>query len=125
MKKHLIALGLTAALAACNKENHTIVAGGPADDTNAAADANVVLPPAIMTSKVYRCSDNVIVYVDWLSDGKSANLRTDKSGTPTLVTTAEEGKPMAAAGGWSLDGNAGAGSVRIAVPGHNGQSCKA
>lgn len=126
MKKQLLTLGLIAALAACNKENHTIVAGDPPDDSNAAAAAaNVVLPPSILTSKIYRCADNVIVYVDWLSDGKSATVRTDKAGTPTMVTAIEEGKPMTAEGGYSLAGNANAGSVKIGVPGHGSQSCKA
>lgn len=125
MNKHLLALGLIAALASCNKSDHTIVAGGPPDDVNVVADANVVLPPSILTSKVYRCTDNVIAYVDWLSDGKSATVRTDKAGSPTTVTSIEAGKPMTAEGGYSLSGNANAGSVNIAVPGHGSQSCKA
>ena len=67
----LIILAAAAALAGCNKENHTIVAGGPDvdDDTNAAANAPVALPPSIASSKSYRCKDNSLVYVDWLSDG--------------------------------------------------------
>ena len=125
MNKHLIALGLTAALAACNKQSHTIVAGGPPDDANSTADANVVLPPSIQSSKSYRCADNVVVYVDWLSDGKSATVRTDKAGTPTMVSAAEAGQPMSAGGGYSLSGSATSGSVKIGVPGHGSQSCKA
>ncbi|MEO6199408.1 MAG: hypothetical protein ABIO68_05690 [Sphingomicrobium sp.] len=125
MNKQIITLGLVAALAACNKENHTIVAGGPTDDGNSAATADVVLPPSILSSKTYRCADNSIVHIDWLSDGKSATVHSDKAGTPTLVAMAEEGKPMTADGGYSLDGTADAGSVRLAVPGHGAQSCKA
>ncbi|MEO7564613.1 MAG: hypothetical protein ABIR63_03500 [Sphingomicrobium sp.] len=125
MNKQIIIVGLVAALAACNKESHTIVESGPGDERNASADANVVLPPSIVSSKVYRCADNVIVHVDWLSDGKSATLRTDKAGTPTTVTAEEAGKAMIAEGGYSLDGSAQGDSARIGVPGHSSQSCKA
>jgi len=127
MYKHALTIGLIAALAACKGENHTIVAGGPGDDANTAnaATANVVLPPSILMSKVYRCADNVIVHVDWLSDGKSATVRTDKAASPNMVSAAEEGGPMTSESGYSLSGNAQAGSVKIGVPGHNAQTCKA
>ena len=124
MKTHILTLGLVAALAGCSGEDHTIVAG-PADDTDIAAAGQVVLPPSIQVSKTYRCADNVIVHVDWLSDGKSATVRSAKVGTPTLVSAPEAGKPMTAASGHSLAGTAEAGSVKIAMPGKNAQSCKA
>jgi hypothetical protein len=123
----LIMLAAAAALAGCNKENHTI--GGPGadegNDTNAAAHAPVALPPSITASKIYRCADNKVVYVDYLSDNKTANVRTDKGGTPTQVTAPEAGQPMTAAGGYSVEGTASAKSVKIAVPGHPAQSCNA
>ena len=124
----ILILAATAALAGCGNEDHNIVAGGdPPDDqpTNALANANVHLPPSIAASKIYRCADNKVVYVDWLSDGKSANIRTEKDGSPTHVTALEAGKPMAGPAGYSLEGSAAAASARIAVPGHSGQSCKA
>jgi hypothetical protein len=116
-----------AALAGCNSEDHNIVAGGvPGDeDTNVAANAGVELPPSIAASKVYRCADNKVVNVDWLSDNKSANVRTEENGPLTHVTAAEPGKPMTAPGGYEVSGSATAGSVKIAVPGHPSQSCKA
>jgi crotonobetainyl-CoA:carnitine CoA-transferase CaiB-like acyl-CoA transferase len=116
-----------AALAGCNKENHTIVGGSEPDDngTNATANAPVALPPSVVASKIYRCADNKIVYVDWLSDNKSANIRTDKTGTPTMVTAPEAGKPMTGAEGYSLDGTVSAKSVKMAVPGHASQTCNA
>lgn len=121
----LLMLAAAAALAGCNKESHTIVAGPPDvnDDINAAANAPVAMPPSVASSKIYRCADNKIVYVDWLSDNKSANVRTDKTGTPTQVTAAEAGKPMTASGGYSLDGTASAKTVKIAIPGHPSQTC--
>jgi hypothetical protein len=97
MKKTLIIAVASAALAAgCNKSGHTIVAGGPAEnDSEAAAlEANgpVTLPPAITASKTYRCGDNSLLYVDWLSDG-SARVKTSKSDTGTAVF-AGEGPPL-------------------------------
>jgi hypothetical protein len=123
----LITFAAAAALAGCNKESHTIVAGGPEPDptANAAANGPVALPPSITASKIYRCADNKIVYVDWLSDNKTANIRTDKGGTPTSVTAAETGKPMTGAGGYSLEGKASSNEAKIAIPGHPSQSCKA
>jgi hypothetical protein len=121
-----IALVAAAALAGCGKQDHTIVAGGPEPDEAApATNTPVELPPSIVSSKVYRCADNQIVYVDWMSDNKSAHLRTDKGGTPTSVTAAEAGKPMAGAAGYSLEGSTGAASAKIGVPGHPAQACKA
>ena len=122
----LITLAAAAALAGCNKQDHTIVAGPPSDnDTNVATNGPVELPPSISASKIYRCADNKVVYVDWMSDGKSANVRTDKGGNPTVVTAAEAGKPMTAPGGYSVEGTASAPTAKIGVPGHPAQSCKA
>ena len=122
----LLALVAAAALAGCGNENHNIVAGGePTDDTAPGSNAGVQLPPSIVSSKIYRCADNKIVYVDWLSDNKSANIRTDKGGSPTMVTAAEPGQPMAGPAGYSVDGDATSGAVKIGIPGHPAQSCKA
>jgi hypothetical protein len=105
----LIALAAAAALAGCN-ENHTIVAGGPdeSNDTNVAANAAVVLPPSISASKTYRCADNQLVYVDWMSDG-SARVKKTRDEVGTTVTPGTE-----------LKGNAKAASIT-----YKGQSCKA
>lgn len=118
----LLPLVAAAAIAGCNQESHTI--GG--DSTGeSVASAPVTLPPSISHSKIYRCADNRVIYVDWLSDNKSANVRTDKGGSPTQVTAAEEGGPLTAEGGYEIQGTGDAPSVRIAVPGHASQSCKA
>ena len=121
----LLTLAAAAALAGCNKENHTIVAGPDGAESNAAANGPVELPPSVASSKIYRCADNKVVYVDWLSDNKTANIRTEQGGSPTQVTAAEPGKPMTGAAGYSLEGAPGAASAKIAVPGHPAQSCKA
>ena len=117
-----LVLVAAAALAGCSNEDHNIVAGDDSDDA-AAANADVELPPSIVASKTYRCADNLVVNVDWMSDNVSANLRTN--GSPTHVTTAEAGKAMTAPEGYSLEGNATAPSARIGIPGHPVQTCKA
>jgi hypothetical protein len=119
----LISLVAAAALAGCNQD-HTITSGP--DDGNAAnaeANANVQLPPSIAASKIYRCGDNHVFYVDWLSDNKTANVRSDPNGTPTQVVAAEPGKPFTG-GEYSLTGSAAAPSVTIVHAGSS-QSCKA
>jgi hypothetical protein len=123
-----LTLAAAAALAGCNTSDHTIVSGPPDDpsgDSNAAANDPVTLPPAIVASKVYRCADNKVIYVDYLSDKKSANVRTEQSGPSTPVAAAEAGKPMTAPGGYELSGSAASSTAKIAIPGHASQSCKA
>jgi len=120
-----LCLVTAAALAGChpqtidpNKDN--------TDDANAPAPtAPVALPPSIVASKIYRCADNKVVYVDYLSDNKSANVRTDQDGTPTQVTADAAGKAMTGAGGYSVDGSASSQTAKIAVPGHPSQTCNA
>ena len=126
MTRTPLALALTAAaaLAGCNQEDHNIVGGGPADPVGNQANSGVVLPPAIAHSKIYRCKDNSVVYIDWLADNKSANLRTEKSGTPTQLVAPATGEPMVAEG-YSLTGTGDASSVTLARPGKGSQSCKA
>jgi hypothetical protein len=123
----ILTLAAAAALAGCSKANHTIVAAGPdeSNDTNAASSQPVALPPSIINGKIYRCADNQVVYVDWLSDNKSANIHTERTGALTNVTTAEPGKPMTAPGGYELIGSSTASTAKIAIPGHPSQSCKA
>ena len=98
-----------AALAGCDRSDHTITAQGPYDPnanlTNNSAP--VTLPPAITAQKSYRCKDNSIVYVDWMSDG-TAHLKKDRTEPGTLVQ--------------ATDLKADAKSATITA---NGQSCKA
>ena len=122
---HLFTAAAAALLAGCNQDN-TIVAGGP-DNSDPAAEAlqangPVALPPSVAASKTYRCADNSVVHVDWLSDGKSANVRTD-AGT-VHVTAPDAGQPMTGGTGYSVAGSADAASARIATGGPT-QSCKA
>lgn len=124
----LLTLAAAAALAGCNKENHTIVAGpnvGDNEATNVAANGPIALPPSILATKIYRCADNAVVTVDYLSDNKSANVHTDKSAPVVQVASAEAGQPMTAPGGYSIEGSPTSSTAKIEVPGHASQSCKA
>jgi hypothetical protein len=121
----LLMLAAAAALAGCNNESHTIGGDTAANGTNAAANANVQLPPSIIATKLYRCADNSVVTVDYLSDNQSANVKAGENGAPVRVTTAEAGKPMAAEGGYSVEGSPTSSSAKIAVPGHPAQTCNA
>ena len=107
----IIPLVAAAALAGCNKESHTIVAGGePTDNTaNVTANANVQLPPAITASKSYRCADNSLIYIDWMSDSSArVKKKSDEAGTTVP------------AGSTDLKGDPKASSIT-----YKGQSCSA
>lgn len=112
MTKTLLLTAVAAlALSACNKENHTIVAGPPGSDQPAPTISPASLPPSIVASKSYRCKDNSVVYIDWLSDN-SARVKKSRQELGTQVKVGEPGAP--------LTGNATAASVT-----YNGQACKA
>jgi hypothetical protein len=104
-----ITLAAAAALAGCNSKDHTIVAGPPDDTaTNSAENAHVALPPSIASSKSYRCADNKLVYIDWMSDGTARVKKSrDEVGTPVTTGTNLKGEP----GGSTIT--------------YNGQGCKA
>ena len=83
----LITLAAAAALAGCDKSSHTITGDSP-DDNIAAANAGVALPPSITASKSYRCKDNKLVYIDWMSDGTARVKKTrEEVGTPVTPGT--------------------------------------
>lgn len=108
---NILALVAAAALAGCNNEDHTIVSdpAGPDPMANEVANAgSVQLPPSITASESYRCKDNSLLYVDWLSNG---NARVKKS--------RDEAGTIIAAGDPSLVGDAKAASIT-----YNGQPCK-
>ncbi|MEO7504569.1 MAG: hypothetical protein ABIT69_05230 [Sphingomicrobium sp.] len=122
----IAALAATA-LIGCSKKNHTIVAD-TAGDRNTPASAPIdpaSLPPAIVASKIYRCKDNHLIYIDWLADNLSANVRTEKTGAATLVKAPAAGKAMVSDSGHSLTGSATGSSISITLPGGGSESCKA
>lgn len=125
-KLSLIAMAATG-LAACN--NEPIEGKGPPDpmERELANAAPVELPPAIASSKTYRCKDNSLVTIDWLAD-KTAYVH-GEGGSQTQVKPAvpAEGKPasaeMVAEGGYALTGEAAASSITVTLPGKGKRIC--
>jgi hypothetical protein len=107
----IIAIAAAAALAGCNKENHNLVAGEIPDPmaSELANAAPVELPPSIQASKSYRCKDNSLIYIDWLSDG-SARVKASRNEVGTSVPAGADSP---------LKGDAHSASVS-----YNGKSCK-
>jgi hypothetical protein len=123
-----LTIAAAAALAGCNKEDHTIVAGPAAEESPPVNTVGVELPPSIEASKIYRCKDNSVAYIDWLRDASGkpagANFRSDKNGTPTLLKADVDGQPLIAEG-YSLTGTAQSATITLTRPGKSSQSCKA
>jgi hypothetical protein len=117
----LAAVAALFALSACQQE--TIVGGRKDDMAEELAKApKVVLPPALKSTKAYRCKDGGLIYVDLFQGDKMANLRTTENGPPTKLEAPEVGKPMVAEGySMIVSGN----SVTVTQPGKGAQACKA
>jgi hypothetical protein len=109
-------------LAACNSQPETIPAGGTDPQAaELAKAAPVEAPPMIQASRTYRCKDNSLVYIDFYTNN-TAQVRSEKGGTPTTLTAAQPGGEYTAEG-YTLSGNAP--TVTLAAPGKGSQSCKA
>ncbi len=112
-------------LAACGETKPEEVDSRAADPMaeqlkNAAA---VELPPSIEKSVTFRCQPgNSLIYVDFFQGRKLANLRTEKTGTPTQLTAPEAGQPFVG-GGYTLAGDPSA--VKYTAPGKPALDCKA
>ena len=125
MKNLLLLAAASTALMSCQKE--VIDPGAEKNEiaaANAASAAKVVLPPSITATKTYRCKDNSVVHIDWLSDNKSANFRAEETGAPLQLKSANAGEAMIAEG-YSLSGDAAAATITLTRPGKDEQSCKA
>ena len=110
------------ALSSCGDGSNTVVLNPDGTEVNEAEEAavnNVVLPPSIVGSGKYRCKDNNIISIDWLSDGTVNSARvTPDGGTAVQLAQAEANGPYTAEGA-SLTGDPKAASVT-----YKGQSCK-
>lgn len=126
MKINLSLLALPAVLlvGACN-DDPEVIDRQPQDDLGAQLNnaAAIELPPMVAKSETYRCKDNSLIFVDFMSDNKTANLRVEKKdSTPIILKAEEEGKPFTAEGGYSLDGSGAV--VTASLPGKGSLSCK-
>jgi len=125
-KFSLIVLG-AAALAGCNNEP---IVGKDTPDPMAQELANaapVELPPAIASTKTYRCKDNSVVRIDWLSDNTAYVHGEGQEQTHVKPADPSEGKPasteLVAEGGFALTGEAAASNVSVTLPGKGKVSC--
>ena len=125
----LLTLVAAAALAGCDGGDHTIVQKGPTDTmaNELKAAPPVELPPSIAASKVYRCKDNSLVYIDWLEkngEPAGANFRSERTGPPTSLKPGADGAAPFTAEGYSLSGDKAASTITLERPGKGSQSCK-
>lgn len=110
-------------LAACDQKAETVSAEAPDPQAAELAKAPpVALPPSIKATVTFRCKDNSLVYVDFLSGDKKVNLRTEKDGAPVMLMTEVVGDPMIA-DGYSMTGTTK--SITLTQPDKPSQTCKA
>ena len=114
-------------LAGCNNEPETVNAASGADPQakDLAKAPPVTLPPAIKASKTYRCKDNSLVYVSFMTDNVTATVR-DKQEEPPVATlkAPAPGEKFVAEGGFELTGDGGS-TITYTSPDSGTQSCKA
>jgi hypothetical protein len=111
-------------LAACNSEPE-VVDANPDPQANALKSAPPVeLPPAIVASRTYRCKDNSLVFIDFMSND-TAIVRKGKGVEPPLATVTAEtaGGQYKSADGFTVSGNSE--QITYASPKGGSQSCKA
>ena len=115
-----LALAAAFALAGCEQKPESMNTGTV--DPQAAELANAapaVAPPMIKTSHSYRCKDNSLIFVDFMTDDKTATYKTSKEGTVTTLKAAEAGQPYKSEDG-SKTITGGGDNIT-----YNGISCKA
>ncbi|OYX38911.1 MULTISPECIES: hypothetical protein [unclassified Sphingomonas] len=109
-------------LAACDQKTETVTTQAPDPQAEELAKApKVELPPSIKASVTFRCKDNSLAYVDFMSGDKIAELRTEKDGAPIKLTAENAGDPLVA-DGYSLTGTPK--GITLAQPGKPSQACK-
>ena len=112
---HLLAASAALlALAGCNNDPvqiNTVEADTNAPTTQLNAQD---LPPAITASKIYRCADNSLFYVEFYNNN-TALLRTSRDGAPTQLTQTGGAGPYTG-GDQSVSANA----THVTI---NGKSC--
>lgn len=111
----LAAAAATAALAACNSEPEVLTVNRYDPQAEALKNAAPVAPPPMITANhAYRCSDNSLYFVSFLSNN-TANIRTTEDGISTLLTSEDADGPYAGEG-YTVSGN----GENVTI---NGKSC--
>ncbi len=77
------------ALPACSNKGNEI----PTDKASGAG-STPSLPPSISASHTYRCNDNSLVFIDFMSDGTTLDLRGSKAAAPARMTAPAPGQPF-------------------------------
>jgi hypothetical protein len=111
-KSYLVAASIAAllALGACNREPEVETVNQYDSQAEALRNAApVVLPPAIVASRTYRCSDNGLYYVDFYNNN-TALIRRTQQGASTTLTAPSAG---AAYAGEAYTVSANADNIRI------------
>ena len=111
------------ALAACSNEPEVVDTNPDPQAAELAKAAPVTLPPAIKESKTYRCKDNSLVYITYLTDNTTAMVR-DKQEEPPVATlkAPAPGQPFVSEGfSLTVNGN----SITYHSPDAGNQTCKA
>nr|WP_295373945.1 hypothetical protein [uncultured Sphingosinicella sp.] len=113
----------TLSLAACQAETEVVETPDPQAAELAKAPP-VELPPAIQASRTYRCKDNSLVYIDFMSNN-TAVVRKEKGAEPPLATVTAEtaGGAYKSADGFTVSGNSE--QITYSSPQGGSQSCKA
>jgi len=115
-----LAIAAVITLTGCEQKPETMNVG--TGDPMAAELANaapVEAPPMIKTSHSYRCKDNSLIFVDFMTDDKTASFKSTKEGAITVLRATEAGKPYVSADGKTTV--TGAGNAIT----YNGEACKA
>jgi hypothetical protein len=117
-------IAATLSLAACNSEPEVVDANPDPQAAELAKAPPVELPPAIQASRTYRCKDNSLVYIDFMSNN-TAVVRKGKGAEPPLATVIAEtaGGEYKSADGYTVSGNSE--QITYTSPQGGSQSCKA
>jgi hypothetical protein len=124
----LAASAAALALLGCQKPEPEVVQTNVDPQAEALKTAPPVeLPPAIKAAKTYRCKDNSLVYVSFMTDDVTATVR-DKQEEPPVATLKAPAAGQAFVGqgetgkGYALSGSGD--SVSYTSPDSGTQSCK-
>jgi hypothetical protein len=116
-------LAILLVLAGCNSEPEEVVADDDDPQAEALAQAKpVTLPPAIGESKTYRCKDNSIIYVSFLTDDTTALIRDNEEEPPIATLKAPKAGEPFVSEGFSLSGTGS--SITYMSPDSGTQTCQ-
>ena len=118
------ALAASLFLSACSSEPEVVDTNPDPMKDQLAKAKPVELPPSIQASRTYRCKDNSLVFIDFMSNN-TAIVRKEKGAEPPLATATAEtaGGEYKSADGYTVSGNSQ--QITYSSPKGGSQSCKA